>query len=178
MAKFETINSTIIHTNPYWVYKMDEYEMPDGNIGKYYFVESSGSVFIVPETENSDFILVKQFRYLNSRFSLEFPGGGIKPELSNMANAQKELNEEAGVHASKLTKIGEFNPYNGVTAEICHVYLAEELSSTTSNPDVGEEFSVIKLNKSQIDSFIKSGEIWDGMTIAAWNLYKLYVKGD
>lgn len=178
MAKFETISSTIIHTNPYWVYKMNEYEMPNGNFGKYYFVETPGSVFIVPRDENGNFIMVKQFRYLNSRFSIEFPGGGIKNEFNNTENAQKELNEEAGIYASKLTKIGEFNPYNGVTSEICHVYFAEDLSSILSTPDAGEEFSIMKLNESEIDSLIKSGEIWDGMTIVAWNLYKLYVKGD
>jgi len=152
--------------------------MPDGNKGNYYFVETPGSVFIIPKDEYGKFNMVKQYRYLNSRYSIEFPGGGIKINLSIIENAQKELNEEAGVYASKLVKIGEFNPYNGVTSENCRVYLAEGLTNTYSKPDAGEEFSIIKLNERQIDSFIKSGEIWDGMTIAAWYLYKLYVKGD
>jgi hypothetical protein len=51
------------------------------------------------------------------------------------------------------------------------------LSFEDNNPDAGEEFSILSFNEIEIDSLIRSGELWDGMTLAAWSLYKLCIKG-
>ncbi|PKL86323.1 MAG: hypothetical protein CVV22_03980 [Ignavibacteriae bacterium HGW-Ignavibacteriae-1] len=177
MTKFDTIKQEIIHANPYWVYRKNEYLMPNNKVGDYFFVETPGSVFIIPRLKDGNFVLVKQFRYLNSKPSIEFPGGGIKSAYSIEDNAKCELKEEAGLITGKIKKIGEFNPLNGVTNEICHVFFAEELSFEDNKPDAGEEFSILKFNEMEIDSLIKSGELWDGMTLAAWSLYKLCIKG-
>lgn len=177
MAKFDTIKQEIIHENPYWIYRKDEYLMPNDEIGNYFFVETPGSVFVIPQLDDGRFILVRQFRYLNGRFSIEFPGGGVKSENSIEDNAKKELKEEAGLIAGSIKKIGEFNPLNGVTNEICHVFFAQELRFEENSPDAGEEFSILTFNEIEIDSLIKSGELWDGMTLAAWSLYKLCIKG-
>lgn len=178
IKKFDTIKTEQLHENPYWVYRKDEYLMPNGEHGEYYYVETPGSVFVIPALPDNRFVLVKQYRYLNGKYSIEFPGGGIKAAFSILENAENELKEEAGIIAGKIRKIGEYNPLNGVTNEICHVYFAEDLSFVSNAPDAGEEFSILTFNESEIDSLIKSGELWDGMTLAAWSLYKLCIKGE
>ena len=116
--------------------------------------------------------MVKQYRYLCDEVSLEFPSGGVKAGSDYIRTAASELAEEAGLKAGDFQLAGKFNPYNGVTNEICRVYVARSLARTKSEPDATEQFEETLLTPEEIDAKIRSGEIWDGMTIAAWALVR------
>lgn len=150
---------------------LDDYTWPDGSIHEYHYVSTTGSTMIIPQLDETTFVLTRQYRYLNSKVSLEFPGGGIKPGLLPEVNAMEELEEESGYIANKLTKIGAFNPFNGVTDEICSVFLAENLIFKGGKPDPSEEFEIITLSFDEINKKIRTGELWDGMSIASWSLF-------
>lgn len=170
---FDKINSTIISSNPYWKYKLDNYVMPSGKISEYHYVETLGSTLIIPKLSDDVFLLSEQFRYLNQKMSIEFPGGGLAPGLTYEENALKELEEESGYKAGRLEYLGEFNPFNGVTNEICKVFLATNLQFVKPNPEESESFSYLKLNSNEINQMIFSNKIWDGMSISAWLIYLL-----
>ena len=169
--KYKKISGKILTSNPYWDYRYDEYTLPNGNTGEYFFVETPGSVMVIPVMPDGKIAFVRQYRYLNQKFSIEFPGGGMKSELSQEDNAKKELREESGLISGKIIKIGEFNPFNGVTNEICNVFIAGELTKVKSSPDDSEEFDNLYLSKDEVIGLIRSNEIWDGMTLSAWTLY-------
>jgi 8-oxo-dGTP pyrophosphatase MutT (NUDIX family) len=169
--KYKTLSSETIYKNPYWDYNYDRYILPDGNEGNYHYVKSRGSTIIIPKHNNNTFTMVRQYRYLNKRQSLEFPGGGIKKGLNPIENAIEELKEETGLLPQNLELIGEYNPFNGVTDEICYTYLATGLTFTDSEPEPSEEFEIVSIEFDQIVDFIRKGKIWDGMTLAAWALY-------
>lgn len=174
--KYKTLSSRLIFSNPYWDYRKDEYISPNLETTDFHFVDSKGACMIIPVLDNNTFVLVRQYRYLNKRFSVEFPGGGLKRSLSLIENALKELEEESGFTSNSMKVIGEFNPYNGVTNEICSVFIARELIKIKSNPDKTEEFEIICLEEKEIFDRIKSNEIWDGMTLAAWSLFQVTTK--
>jgi len=69
--------------------------------------------------------------------------------------------------------IGKFNPFNGVTNEICSIYIASKFTQSEPKPDKSEEIEIYKLTKSEINKKIEKGEIWDGMTLAAWSIFNL-----
>jgi len=167
----EQISTESKFINPFWEYKVDKYKMPTGRISDYHYVNSRGATIVIPITDDNKYVMINQYRYLNQRTSLEFPGGGIKDKILPIDNAEKELLEETGYKASSLRLIGEYNPYNGVTNEICNVYVADGLVQQKSNPDDSEEFEILELSKEEINERIKNGEIWDGMTLAAWGIF-------
>lgn len=171
LKKLAKFSEKILAINNWWTYKMDEYQLPNGKTGEYHYVHTAGSTFIIPEISTDKFVLTKQYRYLNSRVSIEFPGGGLKEGVDPEFNAKNELEEEAGL-TGDLKLIGSFNPYNGVTDEICQVFYSDRLIRTKPRPEDSEEFIIIELNSSEIENLIESGEIWDGMTLAAWSIYK------
>ncbi|MFN3781577.1 MAG: NUDIX hydrolase [Candidatus Kapaibacteriota bacterium] len=158
-------------TNPYWEYKIDEYILPNRKKELYFYAHTPGSTMIIPRLDNK-FILTLQFRYLNQKESLEFPGGGIKPGLSIVENAIEELTQETGYSSNKLKQIGSFNPCNGLTDEICYVFYTDNLVKTSQKLDETEEITVVYLSEKEIVHKIKNGEIWDGMTLASWCLFK------
>lgn len=169
--KYSKLSEKIVCSNPYWEYKIDEYILPSGRKEFYYYAHTPGSTMIIPKLEEK-FIFTKQYRYLNQRLSVEFPGGGAKPELTPLENAKSELLQETGYFANELRQIGIFNPCNGLTDEICHVFLADKLIKMEQNLDESEEIEIILLTEEEVLEKIKSGEIWDGMTLASWSLFK------
>lgn len=170
LKKLDCMSRRTIDENPYWSYNMDEYRRPDDAIGKYYYVDSPGSVMIIPITEAGKFVLAKQYRYLNGKESLEFPGGGKKANMSYLQNAQAELKEEIG-GVGELEYLGAFNPCNGITNEICEVYIGKSINLTPATPDDSEEIEIVELSANEMKDKILSGEIWDGMTIACFSYY-------
>ncbi|MBN8585367.1 MAG: NUDIX hydrolase [Ignavibacteria bacterium] len=172
LKRWKKLKTEVIYTNDWWSYKIDDYTLPDGSPGKYHYAFTFGSVFIIPVTDTGKIMLVKQYRYLNDRFSLEFPGGGVKAENDHDNQAKKELVEETGF-SGDLTYAGMFNPYNGVTNEICKVYIARNLKpSSAYKKDDSEEFEIFEFTPEEIEKMIGSNEIYDGMTLASWALVK------
>jgi ADP-ribose pyrophosphatase len=140
--------------------------MPDGKEGKYYYADSRGSVMVVPQLDVDAYVLVRQYRYLNDKESLEFPGGGVISSLSIYENAAKELLEETGYKAATLAQLG--------TNEICTIFHANQLEFFAAQPDETEFIENVILTAAQIDEYIRTGELWDGMSITAWMLYKVH----
>ncbi len=174
MKKYQTIKSEILIENKWWQYIKDEYVLPSGKICEYHFVHTPGSTFIIPRTNQNTYFMIRQFRYLNKKFSIEFPGGGSINELSSKENAMRELREETGIEAQNLDYIGYFNPYHGVTDEICEVFLATNLTLINQILDESEEIEVLELNEDQIIDLINRGEIWDGMSLSSWTIYNYH----
>jgi ADP-ribose pyrophosphatase len=167
-VRWRTLSEETLLENPWWRYKRDTFELPSGAQGEYHYVETPGSVMVVPVASDGRVVVVRQYRYLNGRESVEFPGGGIPHGYEARAAAEKELREEAGIEAGEWTSLGIFNPYNGVTSELCHVFLVQGHRSVPTEPVESEECEALSLTREEFSAMVASGEIWDGMTLAAW----------
>jgi ADP-ribose pyrophosphatase len=163
---------SIKFTNPWWSYLLDMYALPSGKGGEYHYVHTNGSSMVIPVQGDGKILLVNQYRYLLDRESLEFPCGSVKEGATYDQTAWQELAEETGYSAQILLLAGEFNPYNGITDEMCRVYIGRELGYVGENPDETEEFELVPLSPEEIDAKIRDGVIWDGMTIAAWGIVR------
>lgn len=109
----------IAHHNKYY----------SGVEGDYYVMDARDWVIVIP-VKNNNFLMVKQWRHGEKALSIEFPGGvideGENPEIA----AARELEEETGYKAGKLTKLGSVNPNPALFSNHLHVFLAEDLTST------------------------------------------------
>jgi ADP-ribose pyrophosphatase len=177
LRPWKRISGGEVHRNPWWSYRRDEVTLPSGRPGEYYYVHTNGSSMTVAVLDDWRILLVKQHRYLASRDSLEFPCGSVKDGASYEQTALLELAEETGYSARTWLQLGEYNPYNGVTDELCRVYVALNLSRVGAEPDETEEFELFALTTEEIDECVEKGEIWDGMTLAAWALARPRLEG-
>jgi len=175
LRSWKTLSGSTVASNRWWTYRKDEYELPSGTRGEYHFVHTNGASLVVPVGPDGTLHLVNQYRYLCARESIEFPCGGVKDGATYEGTALEELREETGFACGRLEQAGAFNPYNGVTDEICRVYIARDLTFVGGAPDETEEFEPVTLSARGIDERIASGEIWDGMTIAAWAIVRSIV---
>ncbi|MFO0584475.1 MAG: NUDIX hydrolase [Anaeromyxobacter sp.] len=178
LPRWTRLSSEVRVRNSWWTYRLDRFLLPGGKEGEYHHVHTPGSAMVVPVTADGRLLLVNQYRFLCDRESLEFPGGGVKEGQAPEAAARAELAEEAGVQATELTHLGRHNPWNGVTDEMCDVFLARGLvHDPHAHPEETETIENAPLTVADFEARIASGEIWDGMTLAAWCLARKYVVG-
>lgn len=172
LKRWKHLSTTTLFENPWWTYKLDTFQIPEGVAGEYHYVHTRGSSMIVPLTREGRILMVNQYRYLCDRESMEFPCGSVKEGHTYLDTAHLELVEETGYRAGSLVELGQFNPYNGVASELCTVFLATdlELDASPSAGDETEEFELVLLTPSELVQNIRAQAIWDGMTLAAWAL--------
>ena len=176
-SSWKKLSTEILHRNNWWSYFVDKYIGVGKNkkqIREYHYVHTNGSSLIIPIDKKGKIILVEQYRYLNKKNSIEFPCGGVKEGNTFLQTAEIELQEETKFKSKSLKLIGKFNPFNGVTDELCNVFIAKDLSNSFIKSDETEEFVLLKYYPEEIDLLISTGKIWDGMTIAAWGIAKDY----
>lgn len=111
----------------------------NGLSGDYIIMNARDWVITIPEKDGK-FLMVKQWRHGEKDLSIEFPGGVIDEGEEPQVAAVRELEEETGYKAGKLTKLGTVNPNPALFSNHVHIYLAEELVSTGKQHLDNDEF--------------------------------------
>jgi ADP-ribose pyrophosphatase len=175
LKRWKTLKSKKVFSCKYYNINHDRVELPSKKLIDYYPIEINDSVLIIPVTRDNKIIFIKQYRYPVNEFYLELPAGNSEGENPRKA-AQRELIEETGFKTKKLTKIGEFVPYNGISSEKCFLFIAQGLIKTKSQPDETEIFEYYKIPIKKAYRMIDKGEIKDGMTLAGLCLAQKYLE--
>ena len=81
---------------------VDEVELEDGSSAMREYIRHSGGSTVIAETEDG-ILFVEQFRYPYGRVVLELPAGKRDGEEDPMLTARRELEEETGYYAKRLT---------------------------------------------------------------------------
>ncbi len=143
----------------------------DGTEGDYIVMDAPDWVIVIAE-HNDKFLMVKQWRHAAASLSIEFPGGvidkGEKPEEA----ARRELEEETGFKAGRLTEIGTVNPNPALFSNCVHFYLAEDLKQTGSQKlDKDEFINCIELSKEDVLEGMGTPQFPHAMMGMALSLY-------
>ena len=142
-------------------------ELCNKNIAKREIIRHRGGVAVVPVTKNKEIIMVRQFRKPFDEELLEIPAGKIERDEKPEVCAVRELQEETGLAADKISLINVMYPSPGYTDEKIYIYKAEGLTEGKLSLDEDEFLSVEKYTLKQAVDMIKTGMIKDAKTIIA-----------
>lgn len=118
--------------------------------GDYIIMNAPDWVIVIPEIKDK-FLMVKQWRHGEGNLSIEFPGGVIDAGETPEQAAVRELREETGFKAGKITKIGTVNPNPALFNNHVHVYLAEDLiQSGEQDLDSDEFINYMEMSKKEV----------------------------
>ncbi|BDG59948.1 NUDIX hydrolase [Caldinitratiruptor microaerophilus] len=120
----------------------DRVRLPGGLTVTREVVEHPGAVVMVPILDGGRVLMVRQFRYAAQETLLELPAGTLKRGEDPREAAQRELQEEVGYRAGRLTHLTSFYSAPGFCTELLHLYLAEELTPSKLDGDEDEDIEV------------------------------------
>ena len=164
---WKTLSSRPIYQNRWFSLREDLVELPDGRTTIYGVVTSGECAGILPFLDSHTVLLVKQYRYVAKRVTWEMPTGGVHGGESIEAAVQRELNEEIGYQAGRLTRISTYHTSKSVMDETAHLFIGEELARLERPPDETEFIEVRAFPFTDALQMVLQGEIVDGMTIIA-----------
>ena len=168
MPNFKTLKSEKKHAGKVFNLIVDEIEYPSGNRAIREIADHPGGAVAVPVLDDGSLLLVRQFRYPLKDYTLELPAGKLSPGEDPMVCAERELKEETGYTAEKLTKLTAIYTTPGFCNERLHIYLAQRLKKSPTGQQLEEgelDLTVEQLPFSKAVAMIESGEIVDSKTI-------------
>ncbi len=143
----------------------DEVELPNGERATREFCLHVGAVCIIPILPDGRVIMERQFRYAHGRVFYEIPAGKLDyPEEDILSAAKRELQEETGAVAGKMTYLGAIDTTPAIINEKIHLYMAEDLTFTDKKLDEDEFLTTEYATLSQLYQMVMNGEIKDAKT--------------
>ena len=133
-------------------------------------VKHPGAAAILAFDEKGKIILVRQHRFPRG-YVLEIPAGTLDKGESPKRCALREIQEETGYKAKRMTHLITYYPSVGYNTEAIHCFVASGLTSGKMNLDTDESITVKKMDLSRLIKMIKSGKIIDSKTICAVMVY-------
>lgn len=154
----------------------DDVRFANGSQGIYGVVEKPDFSVVVPQHEDGRLQMVELYRYAVSERFWEFPQGAWEggSDVDPEALAAREMEEETGYRAAKLTRLGTFQEAYGFAKQGCHAFLATGLTEGTLNRDAGEAgMETAAFTRAEIADMIRAGRVVDTVTLAALALLDL-----
>lgn len=152
---------------------------PEGHVAHWdYIAHRKGASAVLPVRQDGKILLVRQYRNAIERDTLEIPAGSRDSvEEPHEVCAARELEEETGYRAGKLTPLIKVATTVAFCNEIVWVYLAEDLSRGEQHLDEDEFVEVEAYTLSELTQKIFTGEMQDAKTISAILAYCEKVRG-
>lgn len=161
----------ILDTPVFRIFSQRE-ESADGFAGDYVAMKCPDWVMIVPDL-GEDFILVRQWRHGYGGLTTEFPGGVCDPGEDVLKCAARELEEETGYVAGKMSVLGACCPNPALQDNRVTICLAEDLTYMPGRkPDADERICVRMVSKRSMMDQFASGDYIHALTGLALFLYQ------
>ncbi|SDH71636.1 ADP compounds hydrolase NudE [Pseudomonas panipatensis] len=125
------------------------------------------SVLLVAMPDPAHVLLVREYAVGVEARVLGLPKGGAESDEDYLQAAQRELAEETGLHAARLTDLGELTLAPGHLSHRCRVVLAEQLSPRTLHGDEPEPLEVLRVPLERLGELVLAGELQEARAIAA-----------
>ncbi len=158
-AEEKTLRSEEVYRGRIIQLRVDTVSVPGGTKRREIVVHPGAAAIVAFSGEHV--LMVEQYRKAVGVKTLELPAGTIEPGESPEACAARELVEETGYRAKKLYKLIEFFPSPGISSEIIHIFMADELEKVRDVP----ELQVRSVPRTELLAMIRSGELHDGKTL-------------
>jgi len=142
-------------------------ELPNGRRVRVDRVVFPNAVAVLPLfTSDCSVVLIRQYRPAPREWLLEAPAGVIDEGEAPEEAARRELEEEAGLRAVRLVRVGEGYVSPGYSTELLYFFLAPDPEEGDARPEDHEVITEkLRVPVGDALEMIRRGEIRDAKTI-------------
>ena len=132
------------------------------------------AVLVIPVRDDGETVLlIREYAAGVHRYELALPKGKIEHGEDVLQAANRELMEEVGYGANKLTHLKTFTIAPGLTGHLTEVVMAQGLYPEKLQGDEPEEIEVVPWSLNELGRLIQQNDCTEARSIAA-----LYVAKD
>ncbi|MBI1808394.1 MAG: NUDIX hydrolase [Gemmatimonadetes bacterium] len=169
MSDAGQIGSRRLHTGRIINLDLDDVRFPDGTTGAMEIIRHPGASAVVPflgmaSGVDPQVLLIRQYRYAANGYVYEIPAGRLDAGEAPEACARRELAEETGCEAERITFLTSMWTTPGFTDERIHLFMAEGLTLGEAKREADEFIEIVPKSLSAALSMIERGEIQDAKT--------------
>lgn len=132
------------------------------------------SVMVVP-IDGSDLILVREYAVGSERYELGFTKGIVDLGEDPAAAANRELQEEIGFGAKKITPLRSLYSSPSHMFGLMHVFVAEDLYPSQLEGDEPEPLEVVRMPLSDIDKLLADPDFAESRNLSALFLLREFL---
>lgn len=167
--RWNTLSSRTIIRDRWVNLRADDCVRADGTrIAPFYVNELPDFVVVAAVTEDGKFVMIYQYRHAIDKVILEVPAGCLEPGESMEQAAARELLEETGYRAEKLTFLGKMAPNASCLSHYAWCYLAEGARLTENQKlDETEEIEVVLMTENELRDALREGGVEQAVHVGA-----------
>ena len=145
-----------------------QYERMKGN--------NRGAVMVVPVLNGGTLLLGREYAAGTHTYELGFPKGLIDPGEEAHEAANRELQEEIGFGARKLTHLMELSLAPGYFASKMQIFIAEDLYESVLEGDEPEPIEMVPWPLDNWQSLLEQEDFSESRSVSALFLAQKYLK--
>lgn len=175
----KVLSSQIVFEGNFLKVIRDQVQLPNGHLSSREYIKHSGAAMVIPLISPDKVLMIYQYRHAVGKVFLEFPAGKCDAGEKTTQTADRELQEEVGLRAQKMTLLTHIHPVIGYSNEQIDLFLAENLSPVSHHLDPDELLETVEISLAELEQKIWNNEITDVKTQigAHWLLRHLRVPG-
>jgi len=170
------VESTLLYSGNVFNLHKDKVLLPNKAYAYREYITHPKAVVVVPLFSNGDILLVKQFRYALKKIFIEVPAGKVEEGENLEKAALRELLEETGYEAGKISWLCQVYPCIGYSNEEMHLYRAEDLTEKEQATDDDEFIQPMRVSFDEMVQLLNSGKITDLKTMVSLYAIQKYIK--
>ncbi len=134
--------------------------------------QGNGAVIIAAMPDKDTILLIREYAAGTHRYELCLPKGKIDPGETPLQAANRELKEEAGFGANKLTFIRSITQAPNYMTHTIELVLAEDLYEERLVGDEPEQLEVLPWRLDKLHELVAMDECSEGRSMAALLIIK------
>ena len=168
MEKLNRLSRELVYNGAFIDLYKDQVQDENGLIKNYDSIIHKGAAAVIPVMDNGKILMVKQYRNILDRFTIEIPAGGKNTvEEPSKDCAARELEEETGYMSDNLELLLSIKTTVAFCNEGIDIYLAKDLKPSKQNLDEGEFIDVYEYDIKELVDMVYQCKIQDSKTVCA-----------
>ncbi|KAA0450153.1 MAG: ADP compounds hydrolase NudE [Candidatus Thioglobus sp.] len=153
-------------------------EFSNGNRRQYERLkpDGDGAVLVVPMLDDDQVLMIYEYSGGTDRYELALTKGKIDAGESPFEAANRELIEEIGYGAKKLSFIKTVTIAPGYQSNFTHIILAQDLYKDSAEGDEPEPLEVVSRRLSDLEDLVYQQDLTEARSIAALYMAKNIIK--
>jgi ADP-ribose pyrophosphatase len=174
--KGKILKSDMVYRGRVFGVRRDLVREPGGVRATREVITHPGSVVVLPVTGDGKIVMIRQYRHAARQYLWELVAGRVDEGETVKEAAARELKEETGYRAKRLTEFLDVFPTPGFLEERMHILLAEGLTAGKAEPEADEKIISRVYGVAELKRMMRARKLRDGKSIAGILYYLTFLR--